>query len=99
MPWLTYTLIYVPFSAGLVWMLARAQGLVSRLLSAGAFQRAAALIPFAFLIHRQVLHYCEDLYKLASGRTIHPLLLTLIATLLTVLFSLLYRAASKKKAR
>ena len=99
MKWLTFTLVYVPSTAGLVYVLARSEGLLAKVLSAEAFQTAARLTPFAFLIHRQVLHYCEDLYKLATGRTINPVLLITAAMAFTVLFSILYMSWSKKKRR
>ncbi|MBO5077355.1 MAG: acyltransferase [Clostridia bacterium] len=93
--WFTFTLVYVPFSAGLVYVLAGSEGLVARLFSTKPFQTAAMLTPFAFLIHRQVLHYCEDLYLFAVGTPIHPVLLIAAAMALTVFFSYAYMVWSK----
>ena len=97
MKWLTFTLVYVPSSAGVVYVLARSEGLISKILSTKAFQIAATFTPFAFLIHRQVLHYCEDGYKLVTGKVINPVLLIIVAILLTIVFSQIYMTISKKK--
>lgn len=88
--WLTFTLVFVPSSAGLVYVLSGSEGLIARLFSTKAFQVAATLTPFAFLIHRQVLHYSEDLYMFAAGKPIHPLLLIVVSMAFTVFFSYAY---------
>jgi len=97
MKWLTFTLVYVPSSAGIVYMLARDEGLIAKLLSTKAFQVAAVITPFAFLIHRQVLHYTEDIYKMATKQVINPMLLIIVAMVITVALSYLYMWASKKR--
>ena len=94
--WFTYTLVFVPSSAGIVWFLAKSEGLISRLLSTKAFQKAAVITPFAFLIHRQILHYTEDLYALITKQTINPVLLIVVAMAITVALSYLYMWATKK---
>ena len=97
MKWLTFTLVYVPSSAGIVYVLARSEGLISKVLSTKAFQIAATFTPFAFLIHRQVLHYCEDGYKLVTGTKINPVLLIAVSMILTIGFSKIYMTISEKK--
>lgn len=95
--WFTFTLIFVPSSAGIVWILAREKGLISDLLSTKAFQTVAAITPFAFLIHRQILHYTEDIYLAAAKRTIDPALLIAIAAIVTAGLSYLYMWALNKR--
>ena len=97
MKWFTFTLVYVPSSAGIIYILAGSEGLLSKVLSTKAFQIAATFTPFAFLIHRQVLHYCEDGYKLITGKMINPVLLIVVAMILTIAFSQVYMTISKKK--
>lgn len=95
--WFSYTLIYVPSSAGIVYFLARSEGLISKVLSTSIFQITAVITPFAFLIHRQILHYTEDLYALIAKETIHPVLLIMISLAVTVALSYLYMGITKRK--
>ena len=95
--WFTFTLVFVPSSAGIVWFLAKSQGLISILLSAEAFQTIAVITPYAFLIHRQILHYTEDLYALITKQTINPVLLIVIAMAVTVALSYLYMWVTEKR--
>ena len=95
--WFTYTLVYIPSSAGIVYSLARKEGLISRLLSMKCFQIMAVITPFAFLIHRQVIHYVEDGYKLATKTLMNPCLLIVLSMIITVVFSVLYMKVSLKK--
>lgn len=88
--WFTYTLLYVPSSVGLIYLFAQSEGGVSHLLQNTVLQRAAMLTPFAFLIHRPVLHYVEDGYKLATGNSIHPILLVSLAGMITLFLSIVY---------
>lgn len=97
--WFTFTLIFVPSSVGIVWYLAKSEGMISKLLSTKAFQVIAVITPFAFLIHRQVLHYTEDLYALFTKQTINPVLLIVIAMAITAALSYLYMWVSKKGNR
>ena len=97
--WFTFALIFVPSSAGIVWFLARSEGLISKLLSTKPFQVAATITPFAFLIHRQILHYTEDLYAIITKQTINPVLLIVIAMAVTAALSYLYMWVTKKRKR
>ncbi len=97
--WFTFTLIFVPSSAGIVWFLAWSEGVISKVLSTKLFQIAATITPFAFLIHRQILHYTEDIYAIITKQTINPLMLIIIAMAITVALSYLYMWVTKKRKR
>lgn len=95
--WFTYTLIFVPSSAGLIYILAQSEGIISHVLQNIAFQNLAVLTPFAFLIHRQVLHYIEDGYKIITDNSIHPIMLVFSAGIITIILSFMYMKYLYKK--
>lgn len=95
--WFMLTLVFVPSSAGIVYLLARSEGILSKVLSMKGFQAAAVFTPYAFLIHRQVLHYIEDGYMLLTGKEINAWLFIFVSMVLTLAFSKLYMLAAEKR--
>ncbi|MBQ6274163.1 MAG: acyltransferase [Oscillospiraceae bacterium] len=61
--WFTYTSLFVPTSALLVYAFSFDRGMVSKLLKNKPVFWLAAISPYAFLIHRLVIHYFHDFVK------------------------------------
>lgn len=58
--WFTYTCLFLPFSAGLIVIFAKGDGIVSKIITNRITLFLASISSYFFLIHRQLLYYVQS---------------------------------------
>lgn len=97
--WFTYTALFLPTSAGLIYVFAREEGLFSKLLVNRYTLAFAALSAYFFLIHRQLLYFVALGFERLFGIDLNPWLLAVVAFPITLLLVKSYAAVHEKLGR
>ena len=89
--WATYTSLFLPFTALLVYFFALNKGVISKALTNQFILWIAGLTPYAFLIHREIIYWVDGAYALAfQGNDMNKFLLTVVAFVITIIVVLIY---------
>ena len=83
--WVAHSIIYLPFSVALIWLVASGQGYLSKILSNKMFVKIGGLTSFAFLIHFQVV---MDWLMFSN---VNKLMTVMVCLLLTLILSYLWK--------
>ena len=77
--WVTYTCLYVPSSACLIYVFAKEEGILSRIITNKITLSFASLSAYFFLIHRQVLFWIDDAAGFLFNKSMNGWVLAIIA--------------------
>ena len=94
--WFTYTCLFVPSSAFLVYIFAYGDGWLSYIITNKLTLYLAGISSYAFLIHRQLLYYVDYSFNLLLDRNINKWLITIISFVLTIVTTRVYLEISKR---
>ena len=95
--WFTYTCLFIPSSVLLVYAFSLDNGIVSRLLKNKVVFWLAAISPYAFLIHRLVIHCFHAFVKyVLHNEQISFLFVIIVPFAITVIITYLYIFFEKK---
>ena len=91
-----YSLLFLPTTAALIWLVSSCTGAVERIWSVGWMMCVADLSPYAFLIHAVVLKYVRKAF--AVGLPVTPkVLVALVAFAITLGLSAWWRRMDKAR--
>lgn len=89
--WYSWTLMFIPVNACLIFIFSFNRGYLSKLFSHRILLFLARITPFAFLIHIHVMHFAQQaLSNIADKKTMYIIILSIITAVVSVLLSLLY---------
>ncbi|MDO4978437.1 MAG: acyltransferase [Eubacteriales bacterium] len=97
--WLTYTCLFLPFSAGLIIIFAKGDGCVSRIITNRLTLFLAGISSYFFLIHRQMLYYVQagikKIFHIETNTYLNLAIFLIISFALTLLAVAIYKMIDK----
>lgn len=83
------TLLFMPATTLLMWLVASGEGILSRILSAKLLVKIGDLSPYTFLIHIVAIRYCNFLFRLLDYN--NNVLLTVLSFVLTMAAAIVWK--------
>ena len=96
--WFTYTCLYIPTSACLIYFFAKEEGRISGMITNRATLYFAGLSAAFFLIHRQVLYFAALGLNACFSETVNGWVVAIVAFPITLLAVKLYMVLRKKRS-